>query len=232
MKILAIDTALAACSAAVWDDGQVRAHHFEVRERGHAEAIVPMVEQCLDDAGATYRDLDCLAVSTGPGTYTGLRIGHAAIRGLALAADKPVVGVSCLEAVAHAAATAVSASTEGIAVFLGTKRPDVYFQTFRGAAAISPPDVALPAAIPALLPPGPLLLAGDAAPLVRPHLKRDDVRIAPGSGLPDAIDIAALAARDTARGGLPPVLEFPQPLYLRAPDVTVSAGNTGLRPRL
>lgn len=230
MKILAIDTALAACSAAAWDSGAVCARRFELRDRGHAEAIVPMIGACIDEAGIDYPDFDCFAVSIGPGTYTGLRIGHAAIRGLAIAMDTPVIGISCMAAVAHAAARAMPDAPADMAVVLNTKRADRYFQLFRHAVADGAPQAMPPPAIARILPSGPLLLAGDAAASIAADLDRHDTVVAPGAGLPDAADIAELAAQQAERGGLPPVSDFPRPLYLRPPDVTLSAGNTGLRP--
>ena len=85
MKILAFDTALNACSVAIADDGQVLAHTHEKRRRGHAETLLPMIEDEMKKAGITYEDLDLLAVTVGPGTFTGLRIGLAAARGISIA---------------------------------------------------------------------------------------------------------------------------------------------------
>ena len=231
MKILAIDTALAACSVAVWNTGVLCARRFELRARGHAEAIMPMVGACVDEAGIDYLEFDCFAVSVGPGTYTGLRIGHAAIRGLAIAAHRPVIGISCLEAVAHAAVRAVPDAPTDMAVILTTKRADRYIQLFRRAVARDAPQALTPHAIAQMLPSGPLFLAGDAAASVAAGLDRHDMVVTPGAGLPDAADIAELAAERAKRDGLPQASDFPRPLYLRAPNVTMSDGNTGLRPR-
>ena len=229
MKLLAIDTSLNGCSAALLENGALLAHRFEVRERGHAEAIVPMVEACMAEGNRAYSDLDGFAVSTGPGTYTGLRIGHAAIRGFALAAAKPVIGVTSLQAVERAARRAKPAAPPDTLILLSTRRADLYVQFFRDSEPTSEPQALKPAAIAAMLPNDPLLLAGDAAAAFADDFGRSNMSIAGGRGLPDAADIAALAAQRIARDGLPPPLEFPAPLYLRAPDVTLSAGNVGLR---
>ena len=224
MIILALDTALGACSAAVWADGAVVANQFRRLDRGHAEAIVPMVQAALGQAGRVYGDVDAFAVTTGPGTYTGLRIGHAAVRGLAIATGKPVIGATTLEVVAAAACAAGP-----IAVALRTKRADIYFQLF--SADLSP--VGSPRALPpdaVTLPDEPMLLAGDAAPHIAAAAGRSDIRVAPGPGLPEAAVLAAIAGRRARLHGLPPPSTFPPPLYLRAPDVTVGAGNVGLRP--
>ncbi|MFL5238092.1 MAG: tRNA (adenosine(37)-N6)-threonylcarbamoyltransferase complex dimerization subunit type 1 TsaB, partial [Rhizomicrobium sp.] len=71
MKILAVDTALGACSVAVLSDKQVLSHRYEIMDRGHAEALAPMVQRAMQDAGLSFADLERLAVTTGPGTFTG-----------------------------------------------------------------------------------------------------------------------------------------------------------------
>ena len=91
MKILAVDTALGACSAAVLDGDAVLAHRLEVMDRGHAEALAPMVQALMQDARISFRDLQRLAVTTGPGTFTGQRVGIAFMRGLRIALKIPLV---------------------------------------------------------------------------------------------------------------------------------------------
>lgn len=129
MQILAFDTAAAACSAALWRDGTVRARRLEPMARGQAEALLPMVRAVLDEAGAAFADLDLLAVTVGPGAFTGLRIGLAAARGLALATGLPCLGVTTLEAVAQAV-PAAARTGDAILAVLDTRRDDVYAQTF------------------------------------------------------------------------------------------------------
>jgi tRNA threonylcarbamoyladenosine biosynthesis protein TsaB len=94
MRVLAIDTALAACSAAVLDTeyGGILASESVPMVRGHAEALLPMLKRVMDKAELKFPDIDRIAVTTGPGSFTGLRVGIAAARGLALAAAKPAVG--------------------------------------------------------------------------------------------------------------------------------------------
>ncbi len=102
MRVLAIDTALAACSAAVLDtqQGGIIARESLPMLRGHAEALMPLIRRVMDEAGTAFRDLDRVVVTTGPGSFTGLRVGIAAARGIALAIDKPAVGLSTLSAYA------------------------------------------------------------------------------------------------------------------------------------
>src|SRR5262252_10088493 len=110
MRVLAIDTALEACAAAVLDTSAgITASETLGMTRGHAEALMPLVARVMNGAGIEFADLDRIAVTTGPGSFTGLRVGISAARGIALAADKPIVGVTTLTAYA---APAVSQNGE------------------------------------------------------------------------------------------------------------------------
>jgi tRNA threonylcarbamoyl adenosine modification protein YeaZ len=100
MILLALDTTLASCSAALWADGQIVASERQLMERGHAEAIAPIVTRVMDKAGLGYGDLTAIAVTTGPGTFTGIRIGLALAKGLALASGVKLIGLTSLQAVA------------------------------------------------------------------------------------------------------------------------------------
>lgn len=102
MRVLALDTSLAACSVAVFDtdEGGVLARESRPMDRGHAEALMPMVARVMSEADTDFAELGRIVVTIGPGSFTGLRVGVAAARGLALAAGKPVVGVTTLAAFA------------------------------------------------------------------------------------------------------------------------------------
>src|SRR5207245_2123184 len=102
MLILAIDTALDACAAAVLDTsaGGVIAQESQAMKRGHAEALMPLIARVVKASGVAFAALDRIAATTGPGSFTGLRVGLSAARGIALAASKPVVGVTTLTAFA------------------------------------------------------------------------------------------------------------------------------------
>src|SRR6476660_7024856 len=107
MLILAIDTALDACSAAVLDTaaGTTVALESQPMNRGHAEALMPLIARVIKQSGVAFTSLDRIAVTTGPGSFTGLRVGLSAARGIALAAGLPVVGVTTLTAYAAAFVT-------------------------------------------------------------------------------------------------------------------------------
>ena len=102
MKLLAFDTATTGCSAALFLGGRLAAHQAAAMARGQSEALMPMIAEVLAEGGCSYGDLDALAVTVGPGAFTGLRIGLSAARGLALALAVPCAGVTTLEAVARA----------------------------------------------------------------------------------------------------------------------------------
>lgn len=226
MKVLGLDTATSGCSAAVWEGtaGQAGGARVTVRRsppmsRGQAEVLVPLAQEVMAEAGVGFADLDRIAVTVGPGAFTGLRIALAAARGIAVAQDLPVVGITSFDAIAHGVPAAERAG-RSLLVAVDSRRAEPFLQLYDAALTpVGEPAMPDPAAIAgwldALCPSGPLLLAGDAAAAVLPLLGgRADVVPASGDGLPDAAVVAALgAARPT---GLPA-----EPFYLRPPDVTL-----------
>jgi len=217
--LLALDAAGTACSAALWRAGALAARRLALMTRGQSEALVPMIEAVMAEAAADYRDLDAIAVTLGPGGFTGVRIGLATARGLALACGRPLIGISNFETVAAAVAEAERRAAT-LAVLLDAKRREVYAQAFApDGAALGVPALLAPDALDAALPEGPLLLAGDAVAQGAAALRAAGraLRIASAPGHADAAVLAALAAaRPLPAPGAPP----PRPLYLRAPDVT------------
>ncbi len=225
-RLLAFDAAGAGCSAAVWREGRIVARRSEAMQRGQAERLLPLIEETMAEAGLDYAELDAIAVTTGPGGFTGVRIGLATARGLALACRKPLLGVTCFEAVA-AAVPAAERVGRLLVVVLESKRADVYVQAFDAdLCPVGEAMARLPEALHATLPSGPLLLAGDAVERSRPALLAAgrDVRLARAARRVDAASVAELAAvRPLPAAGAPP----PRPLYLRPPDVTPLRDGAG-----
>jgi tRNA threonylcarbamoyl adenosine modification protein YeaZ len=107
VSVLGLDATGSACSAALLRDDRALAHRFAAMERGQAEALVPMIASVLAEAALPVAALDLIAVTVGPGAFTGVRIGLAAARGLALASGVPALGVTSFAAVAAAVAPAI-----------------------------------------------------------------------------------------------------------------------------
>ena len=128
MLILAIDTALDACSAAVLDThaSKMIATESQSMKRGHAEALMPLIGRVMKESGLPFAALDRVAVTTGPGSFTGLRVGLSAARGIGLAAGKPVVGLTTLSA--YAAPIVSENGEHPILAAIDARHDQVYFQ--------------------------------------------------------------------------------------------------------
>src|ERR1700686_1698876 len=215
MLILAIDTALDACSAAVLDTdaGNIVAQESQPMKRGHAEALMPLLARVMKASGVAFAALDRIAVTTGPGSFTGLRVGLSAARGIALAAGKPVVGLTTLTAYA---APMVSESGEHPVISAIDARHDhVYFQVVSGNGSslirprVAPIEEALDASrfgAPHLVGNAPDIL-GRRWPVDAPPPFKVDAQPAP--------DIAWVAWLGAA---VSPNTAPARPYYLRAPD--------------
>src|SRR5271154_5875709 len=130
MRVLAIDTALAACSAAVLDTqhGGIIARESLPMLRGHAEALMPLIRRIMDEANTAFRDLDRVVVTTGPGSFTGLRVGIAAARGIALSIGKPAVGLSTLSV--YAAPHLAGDENTPVVVAIDARHQHVFLEAF------------------------------------------------------------------------------------------------------
>ena len=214
MRILAIDTALGACAAAVLDAraGAILASESAAMVRGHAEAIMPLIARVMDAGRCEFHDLDRIAVTVGPGSFTGLRVGIAAARGIALAAGKPAVGLSTLSTLA---APHVAARTDHVIIAaIDARNEQVYFQVFapNGVTIVTPRLDRVRAAVRAV-PVGPTVITGSAAELVAAHWPSGSpVPSVETHAAPDIGWVARLGAAAQDEG------TAPKPLYLRRPD--------------
>ena len=214
MRILAVDTALGGCSVALLEDGKTLAHIFEAMDRGHAERLAPMVEEAM--RGFDFAALDRLAVTTGPGTFTGQRVGLAFMRGLRLALKRPLTGVTTLEVIAAAAMDETKQSRA--AVIHDARREEAYLLLQDGGETVQQPVVALFAdAVERIRAFGPCAVAGTGAATAKESL--GDEFILSTIRQPDALWVARLAQK------LAPSNEAPGPLYLRAPDAKLPGGK-------
>jgi len=214
MRLLAIDTALGACSAAILDtQGGIIASESLPMLRGHAEALMPLIRRVMDEAHTAFRDLDRVVVTTGPGSFTGLRVGIAAARGIALAIAKPAVGLSTLSA--YAAPYLAGDDNAPVVVAIDARNAHVYLQVFAaGGRTVTGPRLApLSEAVRAAAA-APARIVGSAAQPVADGLAVTDatpLRV-DGSGAPDIDWVARMGA------ALPAGQSPPKPQYLRAPD--------------
>jgi tRNA threonylcarbamoyladenosine biosynthesis protein TsaB len=223
MNLLALDTTMRACSAAVLragEDGPELFHAYAARERGHAEAIMPMVEQVMGAADLSYDALERIAVTVGPGTFTGVRVGVAAARGLALATAAPVTGVTSLEVIARRACDLGGGEEGFVGVAADARRGQVYFALYDAqGTALQVPVVLAPEDAAGLIPvSAAVTLAGSGARLVAEAAPERGFECLAGDLQPDAATLAHLAAGREASSG--PV----SPLYLRAPDAKPQSG--------
>jgi len=209
MIVLAIDTAGTGCYAALYDsdtDTVLGSAGADIG-RGHAERLMEFVDGALDAAGFDLPSVERVAVTVGPGSFTGIRVGVAAARGLALALGVPAVGVSSLAALA-----ADRQAGERLLVAMDAKRDEVYWQAFAAdGQALSPPALASLEEARGIVAAHDGALAGSAAALLRAEAPQET----------DGVSIATVA-RLGAR--LDPQGHLPRPLYLRGPDAKPQAG--------
>jgi tRNA threonylcarbamoyladenosine biosynthesis protein TsaB len=215
MRVLALDTALDACAVAVLDTERrdLVANETRPMTRGHAEALMPMVARVMDAARLEFSDIDRIAVTVGPGSFTGVRVGIAAARGIALTAGKPAIGLTTLAAFT---APHVAGGFDGTVVpVIDARHGQVYMQIFGpgGRAAIAPRLAAILEAVEAARSRAPALITGSAADLVAAQWPiGDPPPKVVGASAPEIGWVARLGAAAQADRALP------KPLYLRPPD--------------
>ncbi len=228
MSILAIDTCLESCSVATGaglGTGCARIHaRSERMATGQAERLVPMIDEVMSEAGLAFQDIDRIAVTTGPGSFTGMRIGIAAARALALSLGVPVVTLSSFEVMALSPDLAEARKTGLLVVTTDARRGQLYAQLFE-------PNRALACHTPVLLPIAGVAQLGGTEPVVFA-----------GAGAGLAADAAAGIGRRAAATlpDLQPDMRFaleaaaqaipsatpPRPLYLRPPDAKPQDGKS------
>lgn len=211
MNLLVVDTALGLCTAAAWDGARVTVRS-EPMARGHQEALAPMVRAVMTAARLAFDHLDGIGVTVGPGSFTGLRVGLAFAQGLGAALDRPVVGLSSLDALA----ASVEPDGRPVAALIDARRGQVYARLFDGAGEAI--DEAAPMSLDGLAARLPAIgqagrLVGTGAEVAAGHAQGWAPHQLAGPG-PEAL--IRLTGAALAAGGV----GAPLPQYLRAPDAT------------
>lgn len=219
MKILAIDTATEGCSVALLHDAEVM-ERFEVTPRGHADRVLDMVREVLAEAEMTLAQLDVIAFDRGPGSFTGVRIGCSVAQGFGFAVDRPLIGVSSLQALAHAALRAQSAVNH-VCAMIDARMQEIYagcYERSEGMPQLLGQEAVLAASE--------LILPEDQALWLASGTGWDAYRTdfseglaaaivhADGTALPHAADIAQLAV-SAFHAGEAIAAELAHPTYLR-----------------
>ena len=215
MRVLAIDTALEACSAAVLDleNRGIVAVESLTMTRGHAEALMPLIARVMHEAAIEFAELDRIAVTTGPGSFTGLRVGISAARAIALTAGKPAIGLSTLAA--FAAPLIADDDSTNVVAAIDARHAQVYLQVFgRGGRTLVSPRIATVRDALRLSVSGPARLVGSGAQAMAaawPKEAEPPLQVE-NRAAPEIAWVARLGAAAAEGYGAP------KPLYLRAPD--------------
>ena len=230
MIILALDTTTRGGSVAVMDDDRVLALLAGDQSRTHGERLPGELARALEQGGTARDRIDLLAVATGPGAFTGLRIGLAAIQGLAMTLDKPVIGVSALDALAEQIA---SSDADTLVPWMDAQRGDVFATVIdrRSGATLETPAAASPSA---LIEAWRAHLENRRATFIGDAAARDAALIEQaGNGLwlaqtpsPLAPQIAIIGRRRALDGGSGPPHKL-EPIYVRRPDAEIERERRG-----
>lgn len=224
MRILAIDTASTFCSVAIWQaggkSGRLLASQQKEMQRGQAEALMPMILEVMREADLDFEELDCLASTIGPGSFTGLRVGLSTARGLALSTGLPLAGITCFDAVAYQIPVE-DRLNKNLAVILESRRKELFIQLYSADETLTPSAPATyqtAEEIAANLPKDvPLILAGDASEKCREFVAdMDNIYWAASDVVPNATSVAQYCATldlDNLAKIAPA-----NPLYIRAAD--------------
>jgi tRNA threonylcarbamoyladenosine biosynthesis protein TsaB len=227
MLILAIDTALDACAAAVLDTGtsNMIAIESQTMKRGHAEALMPLIARVMKQTGVPFAALDRIAVTSGPGSFTGLRVGLSAARGIGLAAGKPVVGLTTLSA--YAAPIVSDGADQPVISAIDARHDHVYLQVVsgNGSSLVRPKVASVEEAL-------------TASRFGAPHLVGNAARILADrwpSDAPPPFKVDALPAPDITwvawlGAAVNPDTAPPKPYYLRAVDAKPSSDAIASQP--
>jgi tRNA threonylcarbamoyladenosine biosynthesis protein TsaB len=226
MLVLALDTTTSSGSCALARDGRVVCEQVNDGPNAHAEHLPGDLMSLLDRAGISLSEIDLFAVATGPGSFTGLRIGIATMQGLAFAEGKPLIGVSGFDALARLG------GDHRVATWVDAWRGEVFGALYEDGREADPPVVGRPETLLESLRGRPTLFVGDGALMHRETILRmmgESARIADPAAPPLAGTIAVLAGAEARAGGHPP--HAIRPLYIRRTDAELAQDARSLLKR-
>jgi tRNA threonylcarbamoyladenosine biosynthesis protein TsaB len=218
MLVLGLDTTTSSGSCALARDGRVVHEQVNNAPNAHAEHLPGDLISLLDRAGVTLSEIDAFAVATGPGSFTGLRIGIATMQGLAFAERKPLIGVSGFDALAR-----IAGGDTRVATWVDAWRGEVFAASYEDGREVTAPVVGRPEVLLESMRGRPTLFIGDGAAGHRDIIRRtmgELARIADPAALPLAGTIAILAGEQATQGEHPP--HAIRPLYVRRTDAELA----------
>lgn len=221
--ILAIDTTLGACSAALLKDGKIIVDRQEIRNRGHVERLLPMLGEMCEDAAVDLKDINYIAVTIGPGTFAGVRIGLSAAKGMGLALNIPIIPITTLEALAFSYSRKNTNYSGRLAVAIDARRGEIYLQSFeldcgKTTALNDPQAVPLKWVQEKLAYDVSVIIGSGCALSTEVQLKAIE-----GYDYPSASYVAQLASQHIERAQ---ICDNVSPLYLRKPDAKLPKAIT------
>ena len=215
MILLALDASANLCSAALYDCGQrkILSSKSENIGRGHAERLMSLLAEVLENANLEYKDVGRIATTVGPGSFTGIRVGLATARGLALGLNIPVIGINALEAIAFQHNRDKNHAKTPIIVTLDAKRGEIFTQIFSSTSEplTTPQAVALDQ-IRDFIPDQPIRIAGSGYQTIINAIGAQSYEFLSDQTAANINDIAKLANQ------MPVSSNKPSPLYLRSAD--------------
>ena len=227
MKVSAFDSVSSSCSVAILDNNKISYSKVLRMERGHAESLVPMINEAVMTTCDNFSEIDLVGCTVGPGSFTGVRVGLSAAIGLSVSSNKPLIGVTSFEVVAERIKMTKKQNKQLLVVVLETKRNDFFVQTFsvESRPLDQPRSIRATKFVEYMLslenPFNHILLAGDGVNRALEYIKEKPttlkLTLEGGCGDPQAWEIAKLVK---AKSELNQSFPVPRPLYLRQPDVT------------
>ena len=228
LKVLAFDTATSSCAITIWQNHQILAEEQQVIDRGHAEVLVPLIETVLIQANLSYQELDLLAVTTGPGAFTGIRIGLATARSLAVVCNLPLIGITNFEALVNAIPKSERIGCK-ILVVLETKRSDFYICMYdENLSVLVEPQTIDGSGLGLLVQKGTLLLTGDAIERALPFLRVPGIQVVKSTS-EYYVNPGIVAELAVGMMGSGLVVDKPLPFYLKSPDVNLPETQKNFR---